>query len=89
MQKVFLSIQQSFSAPGAVAGDHSNHGSTQVRAYHNGYAKEVCVYLVHMMQPPVPAPAPGLITDLQACKTLQLCMMHCLLTLGKRVQPHS
>ena len=47
---------------GAATG---NHGNTQVSAHHDGYTKDVCVYIVHMLQPK--STPPGLITDPQQC----------------------
>ena len=50
--------------PSAATGDH---GNTPVSVHHNGYTKDVCVYIVHMLQPPKSTPTPGLITDTQQC----------------------
>ena len=58
------------------AGATGNHGNTPVSAHHGGYTKDVCVYIVHMLQPPKSTPAHGLITDTQQCMQL-LCNLSC------------
>ena len=47
-----------------------NHGNIPVSAHHDGYTKDVCVYIVCiniMLQPLKSTPAPGLIADPQQC----------------------
>ena len=57
-------VNQPRDMPDGASAALGNHGNTPVSAHHNGYTKDVCVYIVHMLQPPK---STGLIADIQLC----------------------